>query len=103
MSPRIFEIPRRLALVLQTVGPIHEDPRDQYHYSVSLVLARDGEPAGFLIEQRLAERTLPPVPAGQGISFGIPARPDPASEPTFIYTETLAEALAYIQRIDQPA
>ena len=95
MTSPIYEIPKRLADLLKTIGPIHEDSAGDYCYVVRLVLREDNAPAGFIVEQRLAE-TGAPASAGQGLSFKVPARADSRSEATFVFVDSLAAALEYI-------
>jgi hypothetical protein len=96
MNERVFEIPRRLVAALKTIGPVHTEVRGGYWFELQLVVAGDDEPAGVLIEQRLAERGEEPVAAGQGISFRAPAQAERGGEATYVYAETLAEALGFI-------
>jgi hypothetical protein len=97
MNERVFEIPRRLVAALKTIGPVHSEARAGYCFELRLVVTGDDEPAGVVIEQRLAEPAEEPVTAGQGISFRVPVRAERAGEATYVYAETLAEALGFIQ------
>lgn len=68
-----------------------------YCYSVRMILREDDSAAGFIVEQRLTERT-PPVAEGAGMVFAVPTRADARAEATFVFVESLADSLDYIER-----
>jgi hypothetical protein len=53
-----------------------------------MILREDDSAAGFIVEQRLAERT-PPVAEGAGMVFAVPTQPDARAEATFVFVESL--------------
>lgn len=97
MTDRIYEIPGSLVKLLRLVGPIHEEVTGGYAYRLSVVVGPDETPAGFLIEQRMAEPTIPEA-KGQGISFKSPQKADPRSEATYAFVNSLPAALEYVRR-----
>jgi hypothetical protein len=97
VTARFYEIPRRLAHSFQTAGPVHECVSGGYCYCVRMILSEDSSAAGFIIEQRLAERTAPTA-EGAGIVFAVPVQRDARAEETFIFVESLTDAIEYIQR-----
>ena len=98
ISKQLFELPRRLVSALKTIGPVHVQANGHYVFEVRLIVTGDDEPAGFLIEQRWADRGEQPVPEGQGMSFRVPARAQAGGEATWVYAETLGEVMEYIGR-----
>lgn len=97
MTSRFYEIPKRLAQSFRTAGPVHESVSGGYCYSVRMILGEDDSAAGFLVEQRLAERTAPAAERS-GMVFAVPVQPDARAEEAFVFVESLADALDYIRR-----
>lgn len=97
MNGSIHELPQTIAVLLRTVGPIHETAQGGYFYSLSVVLPEGGACRGFLIEQRIAEKQIPHS-EGTGLTFQVPVRAEAGSEPTYVFAATLPAALAYIEQ-----
>lgn len=97
MTSRFYEIPKRLVKLLRTAGPVHGNVSRGYCYSVLAVLGGGESAAGFIVEQRLAERSAPAA-EGVGMAFAVPVRPEVGAEETFVFVESLADALDYIRQ-----
>lgn len=98
MTPSMHELPRQVVRLLKTVGPVWESASATALFTVRVVLRGDDEVAGFLVEERLAERQPEaPVSASVGMSFPIPARAA-RGEATLLFTDTLPGALRYIEQ-----
>jgi hypothetical protein len=101
MKHSVHEIAKSLATTLRTIGPIHSESAGDYLFSVRLVIGANDEFGGFLIEQRIAEPSLPAA-EGKGFSFIVPAKADVRAEPTMVFAETLEEVLQYMRRQAAP-
>ena len=97
MNSGAYPIPKTLVQQLRTIGPIHEDSADGYCFAIRLVLREDYSPGGFIVEQRLAERTVS-APDGHGLTFNVPARAEQHSEASFTFAESLTAALECLRR-----
>lgn len=97
MTPTCSELPRRIADLLSTIGPIHEDVRHGYHFSLRVILRQDDAVAGFLVTQQFAERS-PETRPGSGLQFKVPVGPAAGHEATYVFADSLESALEYIKQ-----
>lgn len=97
MTPKAYEIPKSLVELVKSIGPIHAEAASGYCFTILLAVRDDNSPAGFVVEQRLQAKGQA-ASTGRGMTFKVPSTAEKNSEATFAFTESLAEALAYIRR-----
>jgi hypothetical protein len=97
MDPLHYELPQRIVSLLSTIGPLHEESTDTFHYKVDVILQQDKSVVGFLITQSPIERE-PKVTEGNGLQFRVPKTPKTGGESTYIFTDTFENCLDYIRK-----
>jgi hypothetical protein len=100
MAPANYELPQKIVSLLTTIGPLHEEVTDTYHYAVDVIIQPDKSVVGFLITKRPAERKAE-VSEESGLRFRVPTKPNLGGESTYIFTETFENCLDYIRQDDK--
>ena len=95
MASDHYELPKQILSLFNTIGPIQEDLNDTctFHYKVEVIVKSDKSTiVGFLITCQPVEKQ-PPDDIGREPVVA-------KGEPTYIFTDTLENALAYMIQND---